>query len=148
MSHISRSCNDILYSWAHSLFPPSIISNIAHSVKRKYPLVFCRSHDSFTFFLDIFTMSHHNKFSGQLYKTHLLWMTFLTGSICPHMSQQHCDESQVSINYITLLLFAYPSYPPIPLTPLHYSTSFGCDNLELWDVKKTGRLLTEFIMAK
>lgn len=47
----------------------------------------------------------------------------------PHGSQLHCVESQVSINYITLLLSTYPSYPPIPLTPLHYSTCstcFGC----------------------
>ena len=59
-----------------------------------------------------------------------LWETII--SLQPHISQPHSNESQVSINYITLLLSTHPSYPPIPLTPLHYSTSFGYNSLGGW----------------
>ena len=44
-----------------------------------------------------------------------LWGTII--SLRPHISQPHSDESQVSINYITLLLSTYPSYPAYTAPP-------------------------------
>ena len=82
--------------------------------------------------------------------TRCLASVFLFGvniSLRPHISQPHSDESQVSINYITLLLSTYPSYPPIPLTlyttpPASAAILWEGNNLEVWNEKKIGRLVT------